>query len=139
MKVIKFSLFIISFLSINPVHAQSTRSFKEFNAGIIVIDEFFEYPSFDGLSPFSSFLWGKTYQKNKRIFECQAGLALPTLITGKLTLAHGKFDKYSGVSLRVFPPTIGPQFKINRLTFSAEIGPELLGTYWGILRVGFRR
>ena len=131
MKFFKFSLFIISFLSINSAHAQSTQSFKELNAGImtswIVV-------------PGASFLFGKTYQNNKRIFEWQAGVAFPTLVTGKLTLAHGKLDKNSGISLRVWPPTIGPQFKINNLTLSAEVGPYSIdGEPWGILTIGFRR
>jgi hypothetical protein len=140
MRYSKFILFIISFLFINSVHAQRSQSFKEFNTGIIVTEDLFDNYSNDlGLMPFPSFLWGKTYQKNKRIFEWQAGVAFPTLVTGKLTLAHGKFDKYSGISLWVFPPTIGPQFKIKSLIISAELGPELIGTYWGILTVGFRR
>jgi hypothetical protein len=130
MKFIKFSLFIISFLSINSVHAQSTQSFKELNAGIMTSWLVF---------PGASFLWGKTYQNNKRIFEWQAGVAFPTAVTGKLTLAHGKLDKYSGISLRVWPPTIGPQFKINSLTLSAEVGPDLVDSVWGIFTVGFRR
>ena len=129
MKFIKFSLFIISFISINSVHAQSTQSFKELNAGIMTSWI---------VAPGASFLWGKTYHNNKRIFEWQAGVAFPTLVTGKLTLAHGKFDKYSGISLRVRPPTIGPQFKINRLTLSAEVGPDLVDSVWGIFTVGFR-
>ncbi len=130
MKFIKFSLFIISFLSINSAHAQSTQSFKELNAGIMTSWLVF---------PGASFLWGKTYQNNKRIFEWQAGVAFPTVVTGKLTLAHGKLDKYTGISLRVWPPTIGPQFKINRLTLSAEVGPEPDDGFWGIFTVGFRR
>ena len=131
MKFIKFSLFIISFISINSVHAQSTQSFKELNAGIMTSWI---------VAPGASFLWGKTYQNNKRIFEWQAGVAFPTLVTGKLTLAHGKFDKYSGISIRVWPLTIGPQFKINRLTISAELGTgEYISFYSrGILTVGFR-
>jgi hypothetical protein len=131
MKFIKFSLLIIYLLFVNSVHAQKSQSFKELNAGICGADWF--------IAPGASLLWGKTYQNNKRIFEWQAGVAFPTLVTGKLTLAHGKFDKYSGISLRVFPPTIGPQFKIKSLIISAELGPELIGTYWGILTVGFRR
>tara|TARA_B100001059_G_scaffold207688_1_gene219388 strand:+ start:69 stop:461 length:393 start_codon:yes stop_codon:yes gene_type:complete len=111
MKFIKFSLFIISFLLINSVYAQSSQSFRELNVGIDV-----------GFGVFPSFLWGKTYENNKRIFEWQAGIAFPTIVTGKLTLAHGRFDNYSGISLRIFPLTIGPQFKINRLTLSAELG-----------------
>lgn len=136
----KLILFIISLLVINTVRAQSSQSFKEFNAGIVVgIGQGFG-PDSDHVFPGASFLWGKTYQNNKRIFEWQAGIAFPTILTGKVTLAHGKLDKYSGISLRVWPPTIGPQFKINRLTLSAEIGPN---TYtneaWGIFTVGFRR
>ena len=134
MKFIKFSLFIISFLFINSVHAQSTQSFKELNAGI----------AFDGCGGWTgaSFLWGQTYQNNKRIFEWQAGIAFPSLVTGKLTLAHGKFDKYSGISLRVWPLTIGPQFKINNsLTLSAELGTgeDISFSSFGILTIGFRR
>ena len=158
MKFIKFSLFIISFLFINSVHAQRSQSFEEFNAGIFVNtvnrprlrdvngiissslcwscsvqqnrkNRIFVFPG-------ASYLWGKTYLNNKRIFEWQSGVALPTFITGKLTLAHGKFDKYSGISLRVWPLTIGPQLKINRLTFSAEYIPTL---GWSIFTVGFRR
>ncbi len=132
MKFIKFSLLIISLLFVNSVHAQKSQSFKELNAGICGADYF--------VAPGASFLWGKTYQNNKRIFEWQAGVAFPTLVTGKLTLAHGKLDKNSGISLRVWPPTIGPQFKINNLTLSAEVGPDLIdGEPWGILTIGFRR
>ena len=139
MKFIKFSLFIITFLFINSVHAQKSQSFKELNTGIafentdITFDEW-------GVFPGVSFLRGQTYQNNKRIFEWQAGIAFPSLVTGKLTLAHGKFDKYSGISIRVWPLTIGPQFKINRLTISAELGTgEYISFYSrGILTVGFR-
>ena len=130
----KYILLIISFLFINFVHAQKSQSFKELNAGI----------AFDGWGgwPGASFLWGQTYQNNKRIFEWQGGLAFPTIVSGKLTLAHGKLDKYSGISIRVWPPTIGPQFKINnRLTLSAELGTgeDISFGSFGILTVGFRR
>lgn len=141
MKFIKFSLFIISFLFINSVHAQKSQSFKEFNTGIC-LDLWNSSSVYEEVFPGASFLWGKTYQNNKRIFEWQGGLAFPTIVTGKLTLAHGKLDKYSGISLRVWPPTIGPQFKINKLTLSAEIGPDPfynLDGVWGIFTVGFRR
>jgi hypothetical protein len=130
MKFIKFSLLIIYLLFVNSVHAQKSQSFKELNAGICGADWF--------VAPGASLLWGKTYQNNKRIFEWQAGVAFPTLVTGKLTLAHGKLDKNSGISLRVWPPTIGPQFKINNLTLSAEVGPALVDGVWGILTIGFR-
>ena len=157
MRFIKFSLFIISFLFINSVNAQRSQSFEEFNAGIFVntvnrprirdagsnlstgiVNGSFQQNRKNRMVvyPGASYLWGKTYQNNKLIFEWQAGVALPTLITGKLTLAHGKFDKYSGISLRVWPLTIGPQLKINRLTFSAEYIPTL---GWNIFTVGFRR
>ena len=53
MKFIKFSLFIISFLFINSVHAQKSQSFKELNAGICGGDGF--------VAPGASLLWGATY------------------------------------------------------------------------------
>ena len=69
-------------------------------------------------------------------------MALSTFVTGKLTMAYGRLGNYAGISLRVWPLSIGPQLRVNRLTLIAELG---IGYYFestyitrGIFTAGLR-
>ena len=137
MNFTKFVLLLISLVVINSVHAQNRRAFKELNVGAAYSpDNMMDAHVFPGVS----FLWGETYQNNKRILEWEAGIALPSIATGKLTLAYGELNKYSGISLRVWPLMIGPQFKMGQLTLSAELGTDTDISFYaqGIFTIGFR-
>ena len=101
--------------------------FLELNLGAGVIDIYGELLPAPGLS----LVYGKIYE-NKRsiynsqdyIFEWQIGLALPSVVTGKLTFGLGDSDKYWGLSIRPWPLFIGPQVKLNNWSFSFEYSPS---------------
>jgi hypothetical protein len=101
-KSILISLF--SFIFFNNIEAQekivsekSINSFVEWNFGVAFIGDNFIFPG-------TSFLWGETYvNENNFIFEYEAGLALPSLITGKLGIGK-KFNNIQViVGVRPFP------------------------------------
>lgn len=100
-KSILISLF--SFIFFNNIEAQeiatgkSENSFVEWNFGVAFIGDNFIFPG-------TSVLWGKTFiNDNNLIFEYEVGLALPSLLTGKLGIGK-KFNNTNViVGVRPFP------------------------------------
>ena len=83
-------------------------------------------------APGLSLVYGKIYENNRSIynsqdyiFEWQIGLALPSIVTGKLTFGLGDSDKYWGLSIRPWPLFIGPQVKLKNWSFSFEYSPSI--------------
>ena len=78
--LISFLLFFCSNIEAQENSSvQSKNSFVEWNFGVADIDDE------DLVFPGTSVLWGKTYiNENDFIFEYEAGLALPSLVTGKV-------------------------------------------------------
>ena len=79
---------------------------------------------FDGYDiwPGASFLWGKTiYFNNNTVLDYQAGLAFPTLATGKIGFGIGGSNFATIIGLRPYPATAYLQLSKNqRFNFSAE-------------------
>ena len=98
--------------------AQSSESYKEFNFGVIT-DMVFDG---DQIWPGASFLWGKTiYFNNNTVLDYQAGLALPTLATGKIGFGIGSSNFATIIGLRPYPATAYLQLSKNqRFNFSVE-------------------
>tara|TARA_B110000444_G_C18693002_1_gene525199 strand:- start:59 stop:517 length:459 start_codon:yes stop_codon:yes gene_type:complete len=117
---------IIFIFTSSFAYSQESK-FLELNLGAGVIDIYGELLPAPGLS----LVYGKIYE-NKRsiynsqdyIFEWQIGLALPSVVTGKLTFGLGDSDKYWGLSIRPWPLFIGPQVKLNNWSFSFEYSPS---------------
>ena len=100
----------------NVNHVPFINSYKELNSGLYIND---------GITfPGASFLWGNTrYYKNTTFFDYQYGLALPTVITGKVGFGIGNKDRTVGISLgfRPWPSTIYLQLHIkSKLILSIE-------------------
>ena len=86
--------------------------------GVASVDDY----DFSFTIPGLSFLFGETYSNNGLVTGWQAGLAFPTVATGKLFVGGGDLDKNIGIGIRPWPLFIGPQAKIGRLSFSFEVG-----------------
>lgn len=73
-------ILIIAVASMTTVKAQSlSTSYFEINAGTANIDDL------DGWFPGTSFLYGvKTINKDNLILDVQAGIAFPSIVTGKI-------------------------------------------------------
>lgn len=114
MKKIILILFFIPILSFT----QSFESYKEFNFGVIT-DMVFDG---DQIWPGASFLWGRTYYyNNNTVLDYQAGLAFPTLATGKIGFGIGSSNFATIIGLRPYPATAYLQLSKNqRFNFSAE-------------------
>ena len=95
---------------------QSSESYKEFNFGVITD------MLFDGhdIWPGASFLWGKTiYFNNNTVLDYQAGLAFPTIATGKIGFGFGGSNFAAIFGFRPYPATTYLQFSKNqRFNFS---------------------
>lgn len=95
---------LLSFIFFNNIEAQekitsdkSINSFVEWNFGVAFIGDNFIFPG-------TSVLWGETYvNENNLIFEYEAGLALPSLITGKLGIGKKFNNTKVIVGARPFP------------------------------------
>tara|TARA_B000000532_G_C18618049_1_gene298496 strand:- start:52 stop:483 length:432 start_codon:yes stop_codon:yes gene_type:complete len=95
------------------------QSFVELNLGVAAIEGYeFKNNTFPGCS----FLFGQTYLSGNLVTEWQAGLALPTVLTGKVFFGTGNLDHNFGIGMRPWPLFIGPQAKLGRLTLSFEVG-----------------
>lgn len=95
------------------------QSFVELNVGVAAIDGYeFKNNTFPGCS----FLFGQTYSSGNLVAEWQAGLALPTVLTGKVFFGGGDLDHNFGIGIRPWPLFIGPQAKLGRLSLSFEYG-----------------
>ena len=99
-------LILIALLSVfffNNIEAQeistgkSMNSFVEWNFGVACIGDNFIFPG-------TSVLYGRTYiNENNLIFEYEAGLALPSLVTGKLGIGKKFNNTKVIVGVRPFP------------------------------------
>jgi hypothetical protein len=77
---------------------KSKNSFVEWNFGVAYIAED------DFIFPGTSYLWGQTYiNENNLIFEFEAGLALPSIVTGKLGIGKKFNNTKVIVGVRPFP------------------------------------
>lgn len=77
----------------------SAFSYLELNGGIAAIEDDFVFPGV-------SFLWGRTYiTKNNFVFDFQAGLALPSIVTGKVGVGKKINSTKIIVGIRPFPVT----------------------------------
>lgn len=74
------------------------NSFVERNFGVAYIAED------DFIFPGTLVLWGRTYiDENHFIFECEAGFALPSLVTGKLGIVKKFNNTKVTIGVRPFP------------------------------------
>tara|TARA_B100001059_G_scaffold75735_1_gene73297 strand:- start:68 stop:454 length:387 start_codon:yes stop_codon:yes gene_type:complete len=109
---------IILILSIIPIlsFSQSKNTYKEFNFGIAL----FGVNAFPG----ASFLIGKTkYYSNNTLLDYQAGLAFPSIVTGKLGFGIGDEDFATIIGFRPWPTSSYLQFSLkDRHNLSVEYG-----------------
>ena len=107
---------IILILSLLPIFllSQSNNSYKEFNFGIAVVDDF----GFPG----ASFLFGQTnYNSNNTLLDYQIGIAFPSILTGKIGFGIGDKDFATITGIRAWPTCPYLQFSIKeRHNFSIE-------------------
>ena len=96
------------------------RNFIEGNVGLASIYGYDFNEAFPGLSV----LYGKTFEKNGLITELQVGLAAPSVMTGKIGLGIGSLENNFQIAVRPWPFFIGPQIKLNKLSFSVEVGTD---------------
>ena len=100
-KLLLISLFSFFFFINSEAQEISTEksknSFVEWNFGVAYTDDSFVFPG-------TSVLWGRTYiNENNSIFEYEAGLAFPSLITGKLGIGKKFNNTQVIVGVRPFP------------------------------------
>ena len=135
MKKILLLLFICPIIS----YSQFNETYKEFNLGVIT-DIFFDG---NGIFPGASYLWGKThYYNNNTILDYQGGIALPTIVTGKIGFGVGSSNFATIIGIRAYPTTAYIQFGNNqRFNFSAEYlldNGEIFGEKSMIITYGIR-
>ena len=112
-------ILLLLLVSTSVFGQKEKQSFVELNVGVAAIDGYeFKHSTFPGCS----FLFGQTYLSGNLVAEWQAGLALPTVLTGKVFFGGGDLDRNYGIGIRPWPLFIGPQAKLGRLTLSFEVG-----------------
>jgi hypothetical protein len=106
-------ILIFTFLPIFLL-SQSNNTYKEFNFGIAVVDDF----GFPG----ASFLFGQTnYNSNNTLLDYQIGIAFPSILTGKVGFGIGDKDFATIIGIRAWPTCPYLQFSIKeRHNFSIE-------------------
>lgn len=141
MKKILLILLIIPLLG----NTQNSNSYKEFNTGVYVNGFEFEgwsYIRTGIIFPGASFLWGKTiYYNNNTFLDYQAGVAFPTLITGKVGFGFGNENTPISLSLgvRPWPSSIYMQLHFPKnIILSVEPFPFADTQTTGIVTIGFR-
>ena len=135
MKQIKKLIIILIFPTIVLGQKEKQR-YTEYNMGVASVDDY----DFSFTIPGLSFLFGETYSNNGLVTGWQAGLAFPTVATGKLFVGGGDLDKNIGIGIRPWPLFIGPQAKIGRLSFSFEVGTNSEASFDAglIATIGYR-
>ena len=116
---------------------ENSQKFIEINAGAASIDDY----DFSSIFPGVSGLFGQTFEFTKNgIFEYQIGVALPSLITGKVAIGIGNIRNNFALAIRPWPLTIGPQGKIGNFSFSFEVGNNDTASFEAglIATVGYR-
>ena len=110
---------IILILALMPLlsFSQSNNTYKEFNFGLALFDGNNAFPG-------ASFLIGKTnYYSNNTLLDYQAGLAFPSIVTGKLGFGIGDEDFATIIGFRPWPTSSYLQFSIKkRHNLSVEYG-----------------
>ena len=132
MKKILLLLFICPVVS----YSQFNETYKEFNFGVITDWKY-------GIFPGASYLWGKThYYNNNTILDYQGGIALPTIVTGKIGFGVVSSNFATIIGIRAYPTTAYIQFGNNqRFNFSAEYlldSGEIFGEKSIIITYGIR-
>ena len=94
------------------------RTFTELNIGVAAIDGYDLGNAFPG----ASVLFGQTFANNGLVTEYQIGIALPSILTGKLAVGGGNLDKNIMLACRPWPLAFGPQIKLEWFTASFEVG-----------------
>ena len=123
-KIILIFLFI-PFVSFSQVSKKSfsktTENYREFNLGICYFD-------YDDFWPGFSFLCGRTiyFNNNNTVLDFQAGLALPSIVTGKIGYGIGNVNSNLLISLRPHPGSIGLEYNTTKRRFSIE---KMFGEY----------
>ena len=115
----KHLLIILLLIPMSVFGQKVKQSFVELNVGVAAIDG---YEFKNNTYPGCSFLFGQTYLSGNYVVEWQAGLALPTLVTGKVFFGRGDLFHNCGIGIRPWPMCIGPQAKLGRLSLSFEYG-----------------
>jgi hypothetical protein len=107
-------IFLILTLLPISLWSQSNNTYKEFNFGIAVVDDF----GFPG----ASFLFGQTnYYTNHTLLDYQIGIAFPSILTGKVGLGIGDTDFATIIGIRAWPTCPYFQFSLKeRHNFSIE-------------------
>ena len=101
------------------------------------IDSDFSFPG-------ASFLWGKTkYYQNNIFLDYQVGLALPTIVTGKVGFGIGNNSRTISISsgLRPWPSSVYLQLNIQeKVIFSIEPFTYANSGFFSsaIINLGFR-
>lgn len=116
---------------------ETSQKFIEINAGVASIDDY----DFTDTYPGVSVLFGQTLEFTKNgVFEYQIGVALPSLITGKVAIGIGNIRNNLALAIRPWPLTIGPQGKIGNFSFSFEVGNNDTASFEAglIATVGYR-
>ena len=116
-KLLLISLLSFFFSGNSEAQGKSKNSFVEWNFGVAYLEDWSSSSSF---FPGTSVLWGRTHiNDNNFIFEYEAGLALPSIVTGKLGIGK-KFNKISNfysVNVKI-DTTFHTFLGINLLTVS---------------------
>ncbi len=106
----------------DPKSYRTNSRFLELNFG-------FTYTDFDFVLPGFSFLWGNTITyANNTVLEYEAGLAFPTIITGKIGIGKAFENSTLIVGVRPYPTNIYVQSSFAHRdkgywTVSLEINP----------------
>ena len=108
-------ILIISFIPLLS-WSQSNNTYKEFNLGIALFD--------DSGFPGASFLFGKTnYYTNNTLLDYQLGVALPSIVTGKIGFGIGNEDFATIIGFRPWPTCSYLQLSFKeRHNLSVEYG-----------------
>ena len=129
---------IILILSLFPLltFSQSNNTYKEINIGIAVVDAV-------GAFPGASLLIGKTnYFQNNTLLDYQAGIAFPTIVTGKLGFGWGNEDFATIIGFRVWPSCPYLQISVkerHNLSFEYHIKNNTeFGSAEALITYGFR-
>ena len=128
---------IILILTIAPLlsFSQLKNTYVELNCGIAVLD--------GGAFPGASLLIGKTnYFENNTLLDYQAGIAFPTIVTGKLGFGWGNEDFATIIGFRVWPSCPYLQISVkerHNLSFEYHIKNSTeFGAAEALITYGFR-
>ncbi len=127
MKKLIFTLFCLCYWINGNAQQENSRTYREFNYGVALLNEYSSTELGDVLFGLSFVSGKQQYFDENYFFEYQMGIALPSIVTGKLGIgATGKVFGGS-IGVRVFPTFVYGQihfrFQKSQLNFSAEVSP----------------